>query len=389
MAPVSAQNATVLLVEDDAGDALLVQEMLADVATGVRVVWSKTLADGQQRLAAEPVACVLLDLGLPDAQGLDAVRRMHRSGVPIIVLTGHDDERRGIESLGAGAQEYLVKGQVDASALFRSMRYAIERAQAESAERELFEARVLEQENARLQRGLLPTALLRGGNIAVAATYRAGRHRALLGGDFYDVVELGDHSVLAVIGDVCGHGPDEAALGVCLRIAWRALVLAGRPVEEVLEVLDEVLVHERHADLIFTTVALVQIHPDRAAADLYVAGHPPPVLLGSGMQRVIEPAHRRPPLGLGVDDGWTATRVDLSGASSLLLYTDGLIEGRIGRGAERLGVEGLMRLLGAAHARTHAAGFGEQLLGEIVSEAQRLNDGDLTDDLAAVLLSWT
>jgi serine phosphatase RsbU (regulator of sigma subunit) len=388
VALVSAQNATVLLVEDDPGDAVLVREMLADVASGIEIAWAQTLEDAERQLGDGPIACVLLDPGLPDAHGLEAVIRLRDHGVPLIVLTGEDDEQRGIASLGAGAQEYLVKGQVDASSLFRSMRYAIERAQAEAAARELLEARLLEQENARLQRGLLPTALLRDGDIRVAATYRAGRHRALLGGDFYDVVELDDHSILAIIGDVCGHGPDEAALGVLLRIAWRALVLAGRPLDEVLDVLDEMLVHERHADLIFATVALVRLHPDRRFVDLYLAGHPAPVLLGADGAAVIETEERRLPLGLDAGDGWRATTAAVDGASSLLLYSDGLIEGRIGSGPDRLGVEGLVELLTARTTAPGRAAADEELLSELVGEVQRLNGGDLSDDLAAVLLSW-
>ena len=61
----------------------------------------------------------------------------------------------------------------------------------------------------------------------MVARYRPGRANALLGGDFYDVVETPDGTVHAVIGDVCGHGAAEAAIGVCLRVAWRSLVLAG------------------------------------------------------------------------------------------------------------------------------------------------------------------
>src|SRR3546814_8090272 len=83
---------------------------------------------------------------------------------------------------------------------------------------------------------------------AWASRYRPGAGSAVLGGDFFDTVETEDGSIRMVIGDVSGHGPEEAALGVCLRIAWRTLVLAGRPDDEVLPGLDAVLRAERQAD---------------------------------------------------------------------------------------------------------------------------------------------
>src|ERR1041384_2916739 len=100
----------------------------------------------------------------------------------------------------------------------------------------------------------------------------------LLGGDFYDVVQDSDGTVHALIGDVAGHGPDEAAVGVALRIAWRTLILAHRPADEIMHVIDRVLVHERHADSLLATVCTVAVSPDRREAVAYVAGHPPPLL---------------------------------------------------------------------------------------------------------------
>src|SRR2546430_847508 len=82
---------------------------------------------------------------------------------------------------------------------------------------------------AALERGLLRTPLLRTDAVECATYYQPGRNHAVLGGDFFDVVETTDGLVRAVIGDVMGHGPDEAALGIHLRVAWRTQVLAGTP----------------------------------------------------------------------------------------------------------------------------------------------------------------
>ena len=79
-----------------------------------------------------------------------------------------------------------------------------------------------------MERGLLPSPLLLDDpGVDIVARYRPSRENALLGGDFYDFVQTADRTVHVMIGDVAGHGPDEAALGVALRIAWRALTFAG------------------------------------------------------------------------------------------------------------------------------------------------------------------
>jgi serine phosphatase RsbU (regulator of sigma subunit) len=78
-----------------------------------------------------------------------------------------------------------------------------------------------------LERGLVPHPIVEDPSILIASSYLPGRRRSLLGGDFYDAVETPDGSLHLLVGDVAGHGPDEAALGAGLRIAWRALTLSG------------------------------------------------------------------------------------------------------------------------------------------------------------------
>src|SRR5690606_1063372 len=108
---------------------------------------------------------------------------------------------------------------------------------------------------------------------------RPGRRRALLGGDFFDVVETPDGVLHVLIGDVCGHGPDEAALGVCLRSSWRALVLSGARGDLVLATLQRVLERERHLPHLFATVCALEIAPGRRALTMWRAGHLAPLLI--------------------------------------------------------------------------------------------------------------
>jgi diguanylate cyclase (GGDEF)-like protein/PAS domain S-box-containing protein len=130
----------VLLVEDNPGDARLLREMFNEQgssSTDVTVVQSMGAAE--KYLAEHTVDIVLLDLGLPDSQGLDVVRRAHAAAprVPLVVLTGLDDEALAAQALQQGAQDYLVKSQIDTygttRGLLRALRYSIERKNMQDA----------------------------------------------------------------------------------------------------------------------------------------------------------------------------------------------------------------------------------------------------------------
>jgi serine phosphatase RsbU (regulator of sigma subunit) len=379
----------ILLVEDDAGDALLVREALERAAPELELRQAGTLAAALDQLP-DGIACALLDLGLPDATGIDGVEQLREQapGVAVVVLTGRDDEQLGIEALGAGAQDYLVKGRVEPEVLARALRYAIERRRAELSEHELIEARLQARENTRLERGLLPTALIRDPRLHLTADYRPGRRRALLGGDFYDAIELDDGAVHLMIGDVCGHGPDEAALGACLRAAWRALTLAGHPQQEVLATLHRMLPHERHEPDVFATLCTLEIAPDRDMANIRVAGHQGPILIDSDGVSIIDVATGAPPLGIFVQSEWPAQQKTLAGPWSLLLYTDGLIEGKIAPDHERLGEQRLVEMIERQlEATTSWPEDAQELLDNLIAEVEQLNGEPLTDDLAVLLLS--
>ena len=139
----------VLLIEDSPEYVLLIRKALAQKrGTLFDVESAGWLSKGLERLAHGGINVVLLDLGLPDSQGLDTVASLHSQvpGVPIVVLTGDDDEALGVSAVREGAQDYLVKGQLDVPLLERSIRYAIERHRlmAEAAER-LAEQRQIEE----------------------------------------------------------------------------------------------------------------------------------------------------------------------------------------------------------------------------------------------------
>ena len=226
----------------------------------------------------------------------------------------------------------------------------------------------------------MPKPLLRTDFVSCASHYRPGRARAVLGGDFYDVVELPDGRIRAVIGDVMGHGPDEAALGVHLRVAWRTLVLADVADDHILVALSRLLEAESPGG-IFVTICDATIDRDLGLT-IRVAGHPPPLLCSGGVACYLDVAFG-PPLGIRDEEphrGWPVTRAQLEPGAALVLYTDGLLDAY--RQVDSLTSVGLDELLEIA---TGALAEGESLddlLDTIVARAPVR----AVDDTALVVL---
>lgn len=379
----------IVLVEDDHADAVLVREFLTDTDLSYTLQWHTTLAEARTRLADSPADCVLLDLHLPDAVGLGGVSAIQQAApsAAIIVLTGMAESQAGADALAAGAQDYLVKGKVEPETLQRAVRYAVQRKQAERASADLQAGHLRAEENARLERGLLPPPLLTTSQVTATSRYLPGRERALLGGDFLDVVQTDDGLVHAVIGDVSGHGPDAAALGVCLRITWRALTLGGHRAHDLLHLLERVLVAERAKADMFATCTLVTLDLSAATAGIHLAGHHEPLLSAVPATRPVKASHG---IALGISPGlghWPRTALPIPATGALILYTDGLIEGYAGKAADgergRLGSDGLLDLMNHAPAEGPAAD-----LDRVIARVSELNAGRHTDDLAILRLDW-
>jgi len=144
----------------------------------------------------------------------------------------------------------------------------------------------------------------------------------------------------------------------------------------------------------FATLCMVSVAPERNVGWVRMAGHLPPLLVTRHGVREL-PTLPAAPLGLSDVRDWPGTHVRLEGSWSILLYTDGLIEGRIGRGSERLGSEGLMDLIrniqqgplpGNADGHQPA---DDQLLDQVIDRVRQLNGKDLDDDLAILALGFS
>jgi serine phosphatase RsbU (regulator of sigma subunit) len=395
VSPISTSTPVrLLIVEDDDGDALLVEEHFADSNVPVALRRARSV---DEALGMLDVDCVLLDLGLPDSAGISGVERIMATQNPpaLVVLTGMTGSDLGIEAVAAGAQDYLVKDEVDANLLARSVRYAVQRRLSDEQERTIYKNSVRAQETARLERALLPTPSLIDPRLAVLVGYLPGGD-GLLGGDFYDVVEREDGSVACVIGDVAGHGPDEAALGATLRTAWRTLVLAEVEPERILPLLERVMVNERSRPETFTTLCQVFISADRRSAQLHLAGHHAPILLAAESTS-ITPTHRGRALGIPVDSTWEPQSLAFDDGWWLMLYTDGLLEATVQEpegagqaavpsnrgGRARIGLDGLLSAVSAEF----RCGT-ESLVERILRNVHAVHGGRLVDDAAVLIIGW-
>ncbi|MBI3319769.1 MAG: diguanylate cyclase [Candidatus Omnitrophica bacterium] len=194
-----ASSLRVLLVEDHPGDARLIQETLAEVqTTRFEIERADRLAATLERLAKGGIDVVLLDLSLPDSHGFDTFLkvRAHTPRVPIVVLSGLDDETLAMRAVKEGAQDYLVKGHVDSNLLIRALQYAMTRHQLQEELRAL--SLIDELTGLHNRRGFLALAQQQ-----VKLANRTKRPFLLL---------MADVDGLKTINDTCGHATGDLAL---------------------------------------------------------------------------------------------------------------------------------------------------------------------------------
>lgn len=237
-----------------------------------------------------------------------------------------------------------------------------------------------------LQRGLLPT-LHSSEDIEVRAVYRPSSEELVLAGDFIDVVAFphaGPGAVAFCVGDVTGHDAAAAGLGAALRAAWRTLALDGGDPATWLHQLDRFVCSEV-TDEKLATACVGILEPANRRLLVASAGHPRPVLLSDHAEAIDLDAG--PPLGLPEDLGatWETTAVGLGTDFGLVIYTDGLVEGRRAPGSDyRYGEESLTAWLDST---IPAHRIDEARLERLIADIQAANGGPLVDDVAVVVLA--
>jgi len=339
---------TALLIEDNPADARLIQYMLTESGDGIfQLEHVDRLQQGLKRMESPGIDIVLSDLSLPDSHGLETFTRLHAQAprVPIIVLSGLNDTTVAVNAVHEGAQDFLVKGQVDGPSLARAIRYAIERKRmSEQLHRYADELR---KKNAQLeadfnmareiQQIFLPNEYPTFPNWAAmdeSALKFAHRYipAAAVGGDFFDFFAIDDTTGGVFICDVMGHGMRAALITAIMRgLIEELMSMAGKPGKFLTEInrsLRAILRQTREPFLATAFYAVVDI----ATGEMQFAnaGHPSPFYVNRGA-RTVEPlknfdARHGPALGLFERSIYPTCRMQVNARDVLVLFTDGIYE---------------------------------------------------------------
>jgi serine phosphatase RsbU (regulator of sigma subunit) len=390
-----------LLIEDNPGDARLIEMMLAEAdAESFELRHVDRLEHGLRELGNGSIDIVLSDLSVPDSHGLETFQRLHARAphVPIIVLSGLNDTTVALNAVHQGAQDYLIKGEVDGQLLARAMRYAIERKRmSEQLHRYAAELR---EKNAQLESDFNMAREIQ--QIFLPDQYPTFPHSvspedsalkfshryipaAAVGGDFFDIFAITDSTAGVFVCDVMGHGMRAALITAIMRGLIEELMPvaadAGRFLTEINRSLRAILRRTREPFLAtaFYTIA----DSDTGELRFANAGHPSPFLLRGGAKDVqplknYDPRHG-PALGLFEKTDYPTCRCPFAPKDLVFLYTDGIYEVTNAEGQEF----GQERLLQAA--RKGIQKPAEELFGDLLSDAQAFSGrSDFEDDVCLV-----
>ncbi|MBC8097241.1 MAG: SpoIIE family protein phosphatase [Akkermansiaceae bacterium] len=379
----------ILLIEDNPADAYLIQLMLADAGAELfDVEWVDLIERGLKRISEGGIDIVLSDLSLPDSQGLKTFSRLyaHAPEVPIIVLSGLSDTAIALNAVHEGAQDFLVKGQVDGPLLARAVQYAIERKRmTEQLHRYADELRT---KNAQLeadfnmareiQQIFLPNhyptfplgSLPEDSAIKFSHRYISA---AAVGGDFFDFFAINDTSCGVFICDVMGHGMRAALITAIMRgLIEELMVEAPEPGTFLTEINRSLRAILRQTHETFLATAFYAV-ADVGTGELLFssAGHPSP-LFRDWAAKTVQPlkhydARHGPGLGLFERADYPTSRIPLHERDVLLLFTDGIYEGNNSQEEEF----GQQRLLDFVRARPDQP--ADELLDEMLRAAQEFS----------------
>ncbi len=313
-----------MLVADDNPDMRrYIADLLQDSYSVVTVEDGALALEAARSLRPD---LVLSDVMMPNLDGFGLLRALRSdpatSGTPVILLSARAGEDSAVEGLEAGADDYLVK-PFSAVELFARVRsnLELERHRRAAARRE-HEIAV------ELQEALVPSPSSRSPRLEIATYYQAGVQGTQVGGDWFEEIELGRAQTALVVGDVMGKGIRAAATMVQLRSAVRAYAGLGLSPPELMEALDG-RVRELGTGQIASCVYAV-VDSRSLSLEYANAGHLPPLLIGPGgatADRLDSPLE--PPLGAG-PMAFRRGTARLEPGSTLVMYTDGLVETRAG-----------------------------------------------------------
>lgn len=383
------ESLRILLVEDNADDALLFERGLARRGAALAVAPRLQEALEQLRLGAA-FDVVVTDLALPDSNGFQTVERLRATApwLPLVVLTGRDDEGLAADALREGAEDYLVKGELSEPVLFRTLRHAIERKRSRDQLQQLAESlsernEVMraELETAReVQRALLPggPSFLEG-RIRVHQRYIPTQ---AIGGDLFALVPSGPDETTLAMFDVVGHGVRAALVASLVRALVSELPFQAHDPARLLEHLSQRLRAISTDHLMLATAFCVVLRPEERTMRFASAGHPTAFRIDPE-HGAVEPikAPIGPPLGMDPSPGYQAAEAPLAPSERVFLYTDGLYEVP-GPSGEFLGRGGLEEIL-----RRHAREPAGPLADKVLQEVQRYAGTEGFDDDVCIAVS--
>jgi serine phosphatase RsbU (regulator of sigma subunit)/anti-sigma regulatory factor (Ser/Thr protein kinase) len=218
-----------------------------------------------------------------------------------------------------------------------------------------------------IQRSLLPQDIEPVAGLEIAARYLPAASATGLGGDWYDMFPIGGGRVGLAIGDVVGHGLPAATLMAQLRTALRAYAFDGHPPHEVLERVNRMLAHVSPATM--TTASYLVLDPEHECLTMVSAGHPPPLVVDPGGSAAFLPATAGVALGVSRGTRYSSERFGLPAGSTLLLYTDGVVEVR----GEPLD-HGLERLRALSERHDGVEPLCDRILAEMVASGRPADD---------------
>lgn len=386
---MQSASLSVLLVEDNPGDATLVRYALADSRRPTfHVTHVTTLAEAQRHLAETPADVVLLDLTLPDSSGMETVARVQKMApfTAIVVLTGLDDPDLADRILEAGAQDYLTKDMEMGGQLQRSIRYALTRRNAQLERQVLLRRLAVEKE--RLQEELeaarqMQMQLLPSMDLMVRLHARHGlmiqgllEASSAVGGDVWGCSEIDGERTGVFVFDFSGHGITAALnsfrLHALIEDHAELRVDPARMLRNLSVSLKQLLPRGQYATMFYGVFDAVHERLTWSGA----AAPPPILLLKSGAASFLDTQGL--PLGVGDGSGYTNRTIDFSTGSSLFLYSDAITDAQLPDG-EYFGEDNLMRLVKNVTPSTDA-------LGTLLDAFRDEVPGPLVDDLTAVLV---
>ena len=382
MNPGSPQPLRALIIEDSEVDALLLQEQLKEGGYDPQSRRVDTGADLRDALGQQPWDIIFSDHNMPHFSSTEALAIVRGTGtdVPFLIVSGSIGEEAAVAAMKAGAQDYLMKGNLTrlVAAVDRELKEAAGRRARRAAERAL----VAQEEEFRIareiQQQLFPAAppALAGFDIAGAS-----RPAAATGGDYFDFITTPQGRLLAVVGDVTGHGIGPALLMADVRAYLRALASSGHAFEDTLTQARRLLIEDLGAEH-FITLLFAELDPVAGRWKCINAGHPTGYVLARDGQIKASMASTTPALGMDrQEQHLTPQEIPLAPGDLVLLLTDGILEARSAEG-EEFGEERALALV-----RQQQAKPAGEIIQSLLDAAQQFGSPELVqDDMTVVVI---